>query len=895
MQGGKEFELKKAVDIMVSNFEKLTPSQQSDQIYVLKERLSYIKNNAGTDQKGAGALLKAVKAYEKKFSEVDGKAITGNAFQNKICQINTAAQMNVFGIASPQSNGDVLLNITHPNAPSRFFTLKQNEHDKTITISELGNPVYSKTIPDDTTTLAAVMAFKSEIVEEMTKAKEALVKKTSDNVETLAGAALKDIEESQRTLSAKKFSLGGRIAHLFKSIGSFFASIPKFFSRISSPATETTQPIVKSRVKLLAGKTKAEGQAPTKTPTAQGVDLTPQLSINQATTVSTGSDFTISPFKERSALTAQDQVITPYDAEKFHYDWQIKNSPLPEDAQKKQIGKATPEELLGMTSRGLSVSAEEFLAAAEKLKSNLPSSGQEGGPQLTTLHDLYCRAADQFEAAGDVTKAFEARANAASFAGPAASSKLHNMSQAVAFGQQAQKSPLLPAHFSGLDTGILKGGSLRASNRTINGNEITQLDFKLSRFARQDLQEHLLNIQNNLAAFEASLPAELKGKVRITEVKDTFLGKKPDGSFAVEDGYTPYEATAIQIEFGGVGSVIIGNNKEFGCLFNNIKVLVKADLPEGKAEQQVHQMLTMLGVGPILNEQRPMDEERLKTALIFRTYYPQQATKMEKTKEFYEMPLDMLRQKIEAEVPEMKDVFKKYEDNPELIEKKEIYPGKTTFSINDIGMLMRKKGAYGLMAGVGSYVPASDAADTVVLMMKYGALASQDRFQAGLFVEGASSEKDLRTGGGDHVFTRLINDKTAKGKLADTYGGDFTFSGTYQMLYDLDVCNTGAYGYKTDEYGVKNPDHNDYSIYAGRKNLPELAEMTDNYNNEIMVKNTVPPAMIRGIVCQTQENKDVLVEKLTAQGVIVDGKINGKPVDSFIHVASKFTKEMWDN
>ncbi|CRX37546.1 protein-tyrosine phosphatase family protein [Estrella lausannensis] len=621
---------------------------------------------------------------------------------------------------------------------------------------------------------------------------------------------------------------------------------------------------------------------------------TPQLPVKKATTELTGAQFALSPFKKRDGFIAKAQAVTPYDARSFSYGWGITNSPLPNSVLKGQIDKASPEELLGMASSGVSVSPEQFLAAAEKLKKTIPSSGKERGPQLTTLHDLYCRAADKFEAAGNVAQAFEARANAASFAGPAASSNLHDMSQAVAVGQQAQKTPLFPAHFSGLDTGILKGGSLRASNRTIDGNEVTQLEFKLSRYARQNIQGHLLNIQNNLTAFEDSLPPELKGKVRITEVEDTFLGKKSDGSFGIEKGYTPYGATALQIEFEGVGSVIIGNDKEFGCLYNNVKVLVKAGLPEGKAEQQVHQMLTMLGVGPILNEQRPMDEERLKMALIFRSYYPKQAIKMERTKEFYEMPLDMLQKKIEAEVPEMKQVFKKYHKHPELIEKKEIYPGKTTFSINDISTQMRAKGAYGLMAGVGDGKSTSDAADTVVLMMKNGALASQDRFQAGLFAQGASSEQDLRTGGGDHVFTRLINNKTVSGDLSGQWGGDFTFSGKYQMLYDLDVCNTGAYGYNSDEYGVKNPDKSNYGHYEQRANLPDLAGSINNHGNEIMVKNTVPPTMIRGIVCQKQADKDLLVQKLTAQGVIVDGKINGKPVDSFIHVASKFKKEMWN-
>ena len=1129
VQDGKEVGLKKAIDFMVKSFEELSPSQQKDEIHVLKERLSYIKSHVSGDHKGAKALLKAVETYEQKFSAIDDQRIGallltgGTAFQNKICQLNTTSQMNVLGIATPQSNGDVLLQVSLPDAPSRFFVLQQNEHDKAITLSELGNPEFCRTIRDDDNTLDVVILFKNEIGKEMINAKNkmddrvpphvlqefhdedevddrvpphvllkvhdkdemddrvqphellqvhdkdemddrvpsyilqqvhdkdemddrvpphellqvhdkdemddrvpphlllqeakatvaevplnpALVNKTFGTDQEIINSCyqpnlsakdakdlLKEKPEGTYLLRESTFSKGTKILCFFDSENLYteiflvpkqhggwtavqekpifnqfftpgdFGSMEAVINSSSVLKNNLKQPLTKSDseiiIELNQGKDPgnkmlapllsepkgtyymkeaavqgcylfvcSEGNGYVKTigvkpdPKVAGGWITyadepgkkfgslnevlkypgfkeymtaPKLPVKTTTAAATDAQFVLSPFNQVTGPTASAQAVAPSIAKTFSYQWGIKASSQSASMHKTQISQAKPEELLGMASNGIKVSGEEFLSAAEKLKATIPSIGEERGPQLTTLHDLYCRAADKFEAAGDIEKAFEARANAASFAGPAASSKLHSMSQAVTNGQQAQKSTQFPAHFSGLDTGILKGGSLRASNRTIKGNALTQLEFKLSKFARHNVQGHLVNIQNNLAAFEASLPPELKGKVRITEVEDTFLGKKSDGSFSIEDGYTPAGARAIQIEFEGVGTVVVGNSKKVGCFYDNVKVLVKAGLPEGKAVQQVHQMLTMLGIGPIMNEQRPIDEERLKIALIFRAYYPQQAIKMERTKEFYEMPLDMLKQKIEAAVPDMKNVFKKYENSPALIQKKDIYPGQTTFALTDISAEMRTKGAYGLMSGVGYQQNASDAADTVVLMIKNGALSSQDRFQAGLFAKGASSETDLCTGGGDHVFTRLINPKTDQFSLGDKFGSgsSFLFSGKYQMLYDLDVCNSGAYGYDKDLYGVKNPDHANYIFYEKRENLQSLAEKACSPSNEIMVKNSVPPDLIRGIVCQNQANKDLLVQKLKAEGVIVNGKINGCPFDSFIHVATKFKKEMWN-
>ncbi|CRX39291.1 hypothetical protein ELAC_1969 [Estrella lausannensis] len=93
MQGGKEVKLENALEIMTSSFEKLTPSQQNDEIYVLKDRLGYIKRNSDTNQEKSSELLKAIEAYEKKFSQIEGKEITESPFQKNICQLTTAVEI----------------------------------------------------------------------------------------------------------------------------------------------------------------------------------------------------------------------------------------------------------------------------------------------------------------------------------------------------------------------------------------------------------------------------------------------------------------------------------------------------------------------------------------------------------------------------------------------------------------------------------------------------------------------------------------------------------------------------------------------------------------------------------------------------------------------------------
>ncbi|CRX37549.1 protein-tyrosine phosphatase family protein [Estrella lausannensis] len=603
--------------------------------------------------------------------------------------------------------------------------------------------------------------------------------------------------------------------------------------------------------------------------------------------VSAGAGIFASPFKKSGGSLMPVTASNKFD---FNHPWGIvpnNPGPLPKSP------KLTPSEILSLAAQGRAVKGDEFYEAAEEMRTGVLSA-----KELTTLHTLYDKAAEQYSKEGNIERAFKARSQAAEYAGPNPGSPLHDLDAAIQAGSTSQLNPALGAHFSSLDTGILKGGHLRAFNRNIDGKPMTEMQFKVSKPARRALQQNLLAIQTNLADFQNALPSELKGKVRISEVDDCFLGKDGTGKFNAANGYTPNGAKALQIEFEGVGAVVIGNSPSYSCLFNSIKVLVNSGQKEGVAAQQMHQMLTMLGIGPILNEQRQEDDRRLLAAQIFRTYYPSQAVKMERTKEFYELPVDALIQKIEAEVPEMVNIFKKYRDNPGLAVKTEIYKGRTTWALTDISTQMRAKNAYGLMAGVGYSTSKEDAAKTCAIMLKGGGLSSEERFHSGLFAKGASSETDLATGGGDQVFTRLINQKTI-GTNVDSFS--LASSYKFMILYDLDAVNGGAYGFNSDYYGstsdyygCKNPDDHRYNNYLNRESLIDFAGSAGNTSNEVMVKNSVSPDHIRGFVCRSQSDKDALVAELTTQGLIVGGMIKGKPVDEFIHVATKFKATMWN-
>lgn len=565
----------------------------------------------------------------------------------------------------------------------------------------------------------------------------------------------------------------------------------------------------------------------------------------------------------------------------------------PAKAVRQQAAK--PDELKAPKAVANQKTGEELLALAEAfLKEN--ASRIQSEPQLaTTLHQLYDRAATQLLGEGQIEKALDVRRQIAEGITFSPSHCLHDMTAAI---QKASEGKNIGAHFSHLDTGILKGGHVSAFTRNVEGQTLDIFHFKIGYNARNELQKTFDALKNNKDALQNHLPAELRAAgVNISEIDHIFLGKEPtlDGEkkgevFSAAAGYAPEGAKALKIDFPGVGKVIIGNSKSYGSLYNDVHVEIDSSLPPGEGIKRMHQMLAFLGFGPILGEQRNEDAERMKLALLYRTYCPDAAIKIETTKNFYDMPVEELRTFIEKRTPEMKYVFA---EDLGTLQEVEIYPGKLAWSVNDLSLRMREAGAIGLMAGVAGSI--EDASTSIAQIIVNGALSSQDRFECGLFKEGVSSKTDLMRNSGDQVFTRLITKDLIK-----EYIGEFRFSGAMQILYDLDVVNRGCYGFTGDQYGAKNPHYYEYRNYENRTDMVRHSQRLHfAYTNEVMVKNRIPPSAIRGVMVKDEKAKELLVQKLNEQGLVsVDAEGNpfvlGKPLDEFILIGEKFDRKGWN-
>lgn len=445
-----------------------------------------------------------------------------------------------------------------------------------------------------------------------------------------------------------------------------------------------------------------------------------------------------------------------------------------------------------------------------------------------------------------------------------------------------------------LDSGHLKNGVLKLSRRMVDEQTIDQLSFKISYPARNDLETQLEFVETNLEAFKSGVCKGLCSDVVITRKAEQYLPFH-DGAFHSGEAMEIIDGEVIEMDFVGLGKLRVGSNKNIGCGYNRIELEFPSDLPAGQTLEATQKMLNAIGLSVDLHECANEDIERRKVMTMFHVYYPRQAFQFENRMEGYTLNSTDLKKEIALIEPGMQEIFDHYEQNPDLVSEQEIYPGKMGIALLDVPDKIRETGGVGLIVGV----PYGNVVPRLTAMLKTGPLASQDRYEAGLLVNGASSGTDYLTGGGDSVFTRMVTETSIADEVSIS---TYQLSGRAQILVDLDVLARGGYAYIEDAYGAKNR-FGDHESYENRMNLWECTAQVNIsernlYANEFMVKNHIPPSVIRGVVVADANMKRNLIEEMRNAGLIVEQEgqelINGKPIDEFIHVDRFFRKEMWE-
>lgn len=493
---------------------------------------------------------------------------------------------------------------------------------------------------------------------------------------------------------------------------------------------------------------------------------------------------------------------------------------------------------------------------------------------FTTAHTLYDRAAGMcdkktldhvelprykvnmtdFDSTVNAVKAYKIRGVIAERIRFPASHRFYNFEEMIEAGTKEQTNPAFGAYFSNCDTGLISGGHFHATKRTTAGNKEIHFDFK------------------------TTYPGQIGALSAVHHLSEVGKGLEADPFFTnltYSRGIDPLTGGNILLfEFPNIGKVIFHGDPNVRTTYRNIQVVVDDKLPKGEVSHRLHYMLSFLGCGSLLCDQRPEDEMRMRILSFFRSEDPKTAFNFERTEATYYYSIEHLKRGIIEE----KSLIPKKELGVNI---EEIYPGKEVWTSPELTQKMKQKGALGLMTGV------SGDMRTLELILKDGLLSTKDRDAAGLIVKGETTRSDMRAGGGDQVYTRLIT-KNCKVKPSE-----FEYYGKFQVLIDLDAVKLGAYAYPFTSNGTKVPD--EYSI---RDNLwvftNNLNSKDYNKENSLMVKNRIDSKYFRRIYVPNEQTKKEYIDYLIGKGI---KKFNGMELDKFIVVLAEgntFDPKDWD-
>jgi len=578
-----------------------------------------------------------------------------------------------------------------------------------------------------------------------------------------------------------------------------------------------------------------------------------------------------------------------------------------------QGGEETIREIqieIDMLFNVITIEPEAFEEVAGKCMDLISAHPQEANTLKQYAHRCYTKAAHLYLENNRTSLGFDMLRQAAEVGKIDETHPLYDLEDALdRISRDSHRD--LSTHgvkISGLDSGDVKRGSLSFRKRSVDGQEKIQANFRISTHTRNNIENTLKMIESDLNGFIDSLPEDLKTNIQIVRgVPDGYQGEV-DGDYKqdLSKGLTIGKG-AIEIRFPGIGKIKIGERNGPLALFNRVAVEVDANQSSGQAINRMQSMLSSLGLGYDMSQEMPGELERKKIAFLFHTFSPREAYSMENSQFFYECSPDKLKEVIEDKVPEMKEIFSKYLENPDLLKMEEVSPGYSVLSISDLADQMRAAGAVGVMLGF------SGETSNLVNVIRGGPLSSRERFESGLSkTVGESSMQDHRTGGANYVFTRVLTRKMmdAKRKKENYENPDappvmesacrvdrFPYSGDVQLLYDLSVVNQGGHAYESDRYGSKQENH-----YAKRSNLVEFSKnLNENaVSNELMKFEGFKPEKLQHILVKSEFAKESLIEDLTEAGFVEerDGKqylkgYDAKDLDQLIITGKAFSADMW--
>lgn len=429
------------------------------------------------------------------------------------------------------------------------------------------------------------------------------------------------------------------------------------------------------------------------------------------------------------------------------------------------------------------------------------------------------------------------------------------------------------AHFHGYGKGLVKGMNLTWKKKVVEGQEVTELDFKINHVFREKLgklmeelkQLNPKDVQTVLASSGSSL----------TGLSISETGFKL-GAIEVGNG--------VKMSFQDIGTLYIGNDKP------SIKNRLIVHLNKGKEFEHLHSLLSFLDLEDTLKISTEDDIKRLKLGHLFHTLWPREAFTLERDEKFFSLPFDQLKEAIFKSVPEMQQVAEKYIEEMSPFE---ILPGRIRYRIPGLAQKAQQLGATAFTAKITGAENIEQDFNRITSILKMGMLASELRISSGINTDGLKSNLiDFNYNSADSVFVQML---VNTGIQPYPYG----YPQSARLIFSLELFETGTYQYYHDSCGRRLLGFHYPCRPSIIKLITQEKQNTMFIENEVMIKERIPPSMIKAVLVKNMETHKALLDHLREKNLIQlnDKKqetILGIPVDKFIRVGSMITTDMVD-
>jgi hypothetical protein len=339
--------------------------------------------------------------------------------------------------------------------------------------------------------------------------------------------------------------------------------------------------------------------------------------------------------------------------------------------------------------------------------------------------------------------------------------------------------------------------------------------------------------------------------------------------------------------------VLIGASKDMPNVYDRVRFVVDQD----KSVYDVHEMMSFLNLDDAFKSASKDDIERLKVGQLYRIFYPKEATLLERRNEYFDLPIEQLKEKIISENPKMQSILEKMLPT---MESEEILPGRLRYVIPEISKMIYAQGGRALISTItGTNYSSDEGYKRFASILKMGMLSSDMRYRNGMQVGGLSPSSDFYTGGADSVFTQFLTEKefSKKMSLDNLYHGDI------RILISLDALNTGTYQYNFDAFGTRQINNEtsffDWNSYLNRLNIFQFTAKENQYfhhGNEVMIKERLDPSYITGVIVPSVSMRDGLLNTLRSQGLVSSANgvetIMNIPVNKFIRVTDRLSNSL---